>query len=46
MTCPYCKANNSEFIEIMTGAARKRPDKMPAELRERVKGTILSYVHR
>lgn len=41
--CPYCKVNNVEAIEILTGVV-SQPTK--AEWRERIKGTILSYVHR
>ena len=41
--CPYCKMDNVEAIEMLTGVVRK-DDK--AEWRERVKGTILSYVLR
>jgi RNA polymerase subunit RPABC4/transcription elongation factor Spt4 len=41
--CPYCKKDNSETIEMLTGIIR-RPEK--AEWRDKVKGTILSYVHR
>jgi len=41
--CPYCKNNNTESIEMLTGTIGK-PEK--AEWRERMKGTILSYVHR
>lgn len=39
--CPYCKHDNSETIEMLTGVV-KRDEK--AQWRERVKGTILSYV--
>lgn len=41
--CPYCKADNIECIEIITGVVRKN-DKN--EWRERMKGTIFSLVHR
>lgn len=41
--CPYCKINNTESIEMLTGTASK-PEKI--EWREKVKGTILSYVQR
>ena len=41
--CPYCKADNAEAIEMLTGVVKK-DDK--AQWRERVKGTILSYVLR
>jgi hypothetical protein len=42
-TCPYCKKDNAEAIEMLTGVVKK-VDK--AQWRERVKGTILSYVLR
>jgi hypothetical protein len=43
LRCPYCKKENAETIEILTGVVKK-PE--TTEWRERVKGTILSYVHR
>lgn len=41
VSCPYCRCDNAETIEMLTGVV-KRDDK--AQWRERVKGTILSYV--
>ncbi len=41
--CPYCKSDNAEAIEMLTGI-RKKDDKL--QWRDRVKGTILSYVLR
>jgi hypothetical protein len=40
-SCPYCKNNNAENIEMLTGVA---PRQEKTQWRERVKGTILSYV--
>jgi hypothetical protein len=39
--CPYCKHDNAEAIEMLTGIVKKE-DK--SQWRERVRGTILSYV--
>lgn len=41
--CPYCKADNADCIEMLTGIRRKSEK---AELKERMKGTILALVHR
>lgn len=41
--CPYCKVNNIEAIEVLTGIASKPAQ---TEWKERIKGTILSYVLR
>jgi ABC-type ATPase with predicted acetyltransferase domain len=43
ITCPFCKKNNSECIEMLTGTA---PKNEKALWKERVKGSILSYVLR
>jgi hypothetical protein len=41
--CPYCKTDNIEAIEMITGV-RKKDEK--EQWRDRVKGSILSYVLR
>lgn len=41
--CPYCKIDNTECIEMLTGVV-SRPEK--DDWREKMKGTILSLVHR
>lgn len=43
LKCPYCKTNNAEVVEVLTGIA---PKVERDQWRERVKGTIFSYVHR
>lgn len=45
--CLYCKCDNTDAIESLTGLHTNRistPQK--AEWREKMKGTILSLVHR
>lgn len=42
--CLYCKHNNAEAIEVLTGVVSSSPEK--TEWKERMKGTILSLVHR
>lgn len=41
--CPYCKADNLEMIELMSGV---KSSKEKLQLNEKVKGTILSFVLR
>jgi hypothetical protein len=41
--CPYCKKDNIEAIEMLAGT-RKKEDR--EQWRERIKGSILSYVLR
>lgn len=41
--CPYCKTDNAKCIEMITGI-KKVTEKM--ELKEKLKGTIFSFVHR
>lgn len=41
--CPYCKIDNIEHIEVLTGIA---PKTETTQWRDRVKGSILSYVLR
>lgn len=43
ISCPYCKKNNSAYVEMLTGVV---PKMEKAQWKERVKGTILSYVLR
>lgn len=42
-SCPYCKKNNNEYLEVLSESA---PHRENAQWRERMKGTILSYVLR
>jgi ABC-type ATPase with predicted acetyltransferase domain len=41
--CPYCKTDNVEAIEMLMGTGKKEDKEL---WRERVKGSILSYVLR
>lgn len=41
--CPYCKNDNSDAIEMLTGRPHKKEKN---EWREKMKGTILSTVLR
>jgi len=41
--CPYCKKDNADSVEMLTGKVAVQ-DK--TQWRERIKGTILSYVLR
>lgn len=43
ISCPYCKTDNTESIEMLTGV-KLHPDEKNM-WKERIKGTILSHVH-
>jgi hypothetical protein len=44
--CIYCKANNTEIIQVLTGKNKLTLGREKLDLREKLKGTILSYVLR
>jgi hypothetical protein len=41
--CIYCKSDNTEYIELITGI---KANKENVNIGEKIKGSIFSFVHR